>query len=423
MKFKPVREQVIVVVGANSGIGKVTALQAAAMGATVVAAGRSREALDEVVEQIHSMGGQAIAAEVDVSDFDQVKALADQAVTAFGRIDTWVHLAAVPLYASFDETQPEEFKRVVEVNLLGQVYGAMAALPHLKKEGRGALIHISSVTARQSIPYQSAYSASKQGMVGFLNTLRMELKHDGYNINVANIMPASVNTPFFSKAATRMGVKPEPLPPVYQPELVADAIMYAATHPARDIIVGDAGRGLSLIRRISPRLGDRMLQNQAFRLQRSDIPKSSEAPNNLYGHLEGYDRVHGEYSDQARRGSLGTWMATHPLARVALTLVALGAGLFFVSRTAIPAIRNGRNTRMHRIVQAVKNSRFLPGRRPRTIADRLQRIAPARLVRKKSRLQKVIDALPLVGSNGSRIRLPFTRHRRRFSPGRILARG
>jgi NAD(P)-dependent dehydrogenase (short-subunit alcohol dehydrogenase family) len=161
VQLKPVGEQVVVMMGTSSGIGRESALRFARKGAKVVASARGEEGLDSLVQEIRDTGGEAIAVPADTSEFDQVKAVADRAVEEYGRLDTWVHLAAVGLFATFEQTTPEEFRRVIDVNLMGQVYGAMVALPHLKREGRGALIHISSVEAKRSFPFHSAYGASK----------------------------------------------------------------------------------------------------------------------------------------------------------------------------------------------------------------------------------------------------------------------
>ena len=196
MQLKPIEEQVVALMGASSGIGRETALRFAERGAKVVVAARNERGLDSLVDEIRDAGGSAVAIPADTSDFDQVKAVADRAAEEYGRLDTWVHLAAVGLFATFEQTTPEEFERVIDVNLIGQVYGAMAALPHLKREGRGALIHISSVEAKRSFPFHSAYGASKHGMDGFLESLRVELKHEGWPISVTQVMPGTINTPF-----------------------------------------------------------------------------------------------------------------------------------------------------------------------------------------------------------------------------------
>src|SRR5688500_857376 len=217
--------------GASSGIGRETALRFARKGAKVVVSASGGEGLDSLVEEIRREDGEAIAVPADTSGFDQVKAVADRAVEVYGRLDTWVHLTAVGLFATFEETTPEEFRRVIDVNLMGQVYGAMAALPQIKREGGGALIHVSSMGAKRSIPLQSAYCASKHGIDGFLESLRVELRREKLPISVTQVMPATINTPFFDKARTKLGVKPVAPPPIYQPGIVSEAILHAAENP------------------------------------------------------------------------------------------------------------------------------------------------------------------------------------------------
>lgn len=184
MQLKPIDQQVVAVMGASSGIGRETALQFAHRGAQVVVCARSEAGLESLVDEIQRSGGKATAHAADVTVFAQVKAIADKAIEVYGHLDTWIHCAAVNLYATFEQTTLEEFKRLIDVNLMGQVYGAMAALPHLKREGRGALIHVSSVEARRSFPYHSAYGAGKHGIDGFLEALRVELMHEGVPISV-----------------------------------------------------------------------------------------------------------------------------------------------------------------------------------------------------------------------------------------------
>ncbi len=212
MRLKPLEDQVAVLMGASSGIGRETALRFARRGAKVVVSARNEEGLRSLVEEIRNEGGEATAIAAEVAQFDQVKAVADGAVEQYGRLDTWVHLAAIGLFAAFEQTTPEEFRRVIDVNLTGQAYGAMAALPHLKREGRGALVHISSVEARRAAPLHSAYAASKHGIDGFLEALRVELMHEKLPINVVNVMPGTINTPFFDKGRTKLGVKPVACP-------------------------------------------------------------------------------------------------------------------------------------------------------------------------------------------------------------------
>jgi len=264
MQLKPIEEQVVVLMGASSGIGRETALRFARRGAKVVVSARGEEGLDSLVKEIQAEGGEAISVPADTSEYERVKAVADRAVEEYGRLDTWVHLAAVGLFATFEQTTPEEFERVIDVNLMGQVYGAMAALPHLKREGRGALIHISSVEAKRSFPFHSAYGASKHGIDGFLEALRVELKHEGWPISVTQVMPGTINTPFFDKGRTKLGVKPVGVPPIYEPQTVANIILYAAENPARDLVSGGAAQALILNQRLSPRMLDAILTTRGF---------------------------------------------------------------------------------------------------------------------------------------------------------------
>ena len=335
INLKPINEQVVVVAGASSGIGRATALAFARRGAKVMVSARGEPGLQSLVDEIRQSGGQATSQAADVAVFDEVKALADTAAEVYGRIDTWVHCAAVAVYATFEQTTPDEFKRVIDVNLLGQAYGAMATLPHLRRTGGGALIHISSVEARRALPYHSAYAASKHGIEGFLDAMRMELQHEGAPISVTNIMPASINTPFFDKARTKLGVKPMGVPPIYQPDIVVDAILYAAEHPVRDIVVGGAGKIISTTQRLSPRLMDAMLSRTAFEGQRTEQPKGADAPNSLFEPISGYDRVEGSFSDQALQHSTSNWLDKHPATRD----FALGAALVGGAVLALRALQ------------------------------------------------------------------------------------
>ena len=330
MQLKPISQQVVAIVGASSGIGRETALQFAKKGAKVVVAARSQSGLESLVSEIKLFGGEAVAIVADVSEFDQVKAIADKAVEVYGRLDTWVHSAATGVLAPFDQITPEEFKRVIDVNLTGQAYGAMAALPHLKKEGRGALIHISSVEARRSIPLQSPYSASKHGVEGMLDSLRVELQHEGWPISVTNILPSVINTPFYNKVRTKLGVKPTGVPPYYQPSIVAEAILYVAEHPTRDFIVGDVGKVLDIMQRISPVLVDNILLLIGFAGQRTNEQKSEDAPNNVFEPIAGYDTVEGDFGNLTIP-TFTDWLDMNPPVKwgaVALA-AALGFGALF----------------------------------------------------------------------------------------------
>ena len=322
LQLKPLDEQVAVVMGASSGIGRATALALGRAGTRVVVSSRRQDALDDLVEEIERAGGQALAVAADVTHYDQIDNVANRAIEKWGRIDTWVHTAAAAIYARFEDTSPEEFKRVIEVTQVGAAWGAIVALPHLKSS-HGALIQVSSVEALVGIPFQAAYGSAKHGMKAYLDVLRIELDHDEIPVSVTNIMPSGINTPFFTNARTKIGVKPVAVPPMYQPEIVANAILTAATQPIPEIIVGGGGVMLALMNRISPHLVDLALRKTSFSMQKTDEPKSAAAPDNLFESNTGDTRVQGDF-ENSRGSSLGTWLECHPSVRTAL---GWGAGL------------------------------------------------------------------------------------------------
>lgn len=296
MKLKPIEEQAVVIVGASSGIGRLTALRFAERGARVMVSARNLNGLESLVNEIDQAGGTALAYAADVTELGQMQGLAAEAAKAFGRIDTWVHLAAVSIWAYFEDTTAEEFKQVIDVNLMGQVHGAMAALPYLKRHG-GALIHVSSIEGRVALPLQTAYAASKHGLVGFLDSLRLELKEKKIPVSVTNIMPASINTPIFEKARTKLGVQPKGVKPIYPPDIVADTISYAAEHPRRELIAGGAGGLFIALKSAAPSLIDTFLMLVGFKDQQTDKLKSAQAPTNLFGPMDGLNRVEGNLNE------------------------------------------------------------------------------------------------------------------------------
>ena len=339
MQLKPINEQVVVIVGASSGIGREIALQFAARGAKVVVAARGEPGLVSLVDAITSTGGTATHVVCDVTRDDEVAAVADAAVREYGRIDTWVNAAAVSVYAKFEETSPEEFRRVVDVTFMGQVNGARAALPHLRREGRGALISISSVEGRVGMPLHTSYSAAKHATEGFLDALRRELLHDGVPISVTSIKPTTINTPFFDNARTKMGVKPQGPPPRYQPSVVADCALYAAETPIRELYAGGGARMMELGQTLAPSLMDRVVSRVAFKAQQTNEPKPLGAPDNLFEPRTDETRVQGDFSTTSRTTSVYTWLETHRGARTLLAAGVLGTAAMMLSRRGSGARR------------------------------------------------------------------------------------
>jgi NAD(P)-dependent dehydrogenase (short-subunit alcohol dehydrogenase family) len=321
VQLKPVAEQVVVVMGASSGIGRATALRFAEQGAKVVVAARGEPGLRSLVTEIENQGGTATAVVADVADLAQVQAVADRALQVYGRLDTWVHMAGVLLVAGFDDTTAEEFARVLQVNLLGQVHGAKAALPHLRRGG-GAFISMSSMGSQRGIPLQSAYCSSKHGIDGFLESLRVELQRDGVPVSVTQVMPGTINTPLFDNARTKMGVKPVAPPPAYPAWVVADAIVHAAVHPVRDLVVGGSAKTLITVEKFAPRLVDALLRRVGYELHDTGERKPVGAPDNLDAPLTGNDTVEGSVGGVTLRHSAYTWWAMHKPVRTIMRTVA-----------------------------------------------------------------------------------------------------
>lgn len=279
---KKIKDQVIVITGASSGIGRIAARKFGEQGARVVASARNEDALESLVQEIEQADGQAVAVRADVSKQQDVQHLADIAVERFGRIDTWVNNAGVSIYATFDKLTDQEIRRIMDVNFMGTVYGIQAAHRVMREHGGGTIVNIASVTGKRAIPLQSIYSASKYAIVGLGEALRAELANENVEINICTICPLSINTPFFEHARSKEGLAPKPKPPVYEPDVVADAILDCAVHPRREILIGSAGKAFAALSTLVPGLMDWYMSKAGINAQLSDEPKSDSAPANLF---------------------------------------------------------------------------------------------------------------------------------------------
>jgi NAD(P)-dependent dehydrogenase (short-subunit alcohol dehydrogenase family) len=297
-----ISEQVVVIAGASSGIGLACAHDFARRGAKVVIAARNESDLQHAVEAIAREGGQALAVVADVTVFEDMERVAQRAISEFGRIDTWLHAAAVSLYGTFRQASPEDIRRVMEVNFMGQVHGAKAALPHLEQT-HGALICIGSALSDRGVPLQGAYCASKHALKGWLDSLRVELRQENSPVRVTLVKPSSINTPLFNKAKTLMGVQPQPIPPIYAVNVAVEAILKAAEGDLRDVYVGGAGKLLSVVERISPSALDMYQTFGDNRSQKTDWPRSGDSPNNLYSPVVHDGGVHGDFVARASQTS------------------------------------------------------------------------------------------------------------------------
>jgi len=334
----PVGEQVIVITGASSGIGLVTAKRAAARGARVVLAARNEHDLRDACGEIRNAAGRAIFVVADVSDPKDVERIADAAVAEFGRIDTWVNNAAVSMYGRIMELRLEDMRRQMDVNFWGQVHGSREGVKRMRREG-GALINVASALADRAIPLQGIYCAAKHAVKAFTDTLRMELEADGVPISVTLVKPASIDTPFFEKAKTYLEVEPQPVPPVYAPEIAADVILRCAERPTREIIAGGAAEKARLAQ-LFPRVADKVMERSLFDRQRTSEPVGNR-PDNLYRPVSADGGERGRtWHGRTRETSALTWAAMRPAATVA-GLVALMVGAIAVANRVSPFEQSG----------------------------------------------------------------------------------
>jgi NAD(P)-dependent dehydrogenase (short-subunit alcohol dehydrogenase family) len=302
---KRLSEQVVVVTGASSGLGRAIARGAAERGARVVVTARNAEALARAAREIEAFGSEALAVPADHAVQDEVGQVVEQTLDRFGRIDTYVANAMVTVMSEAAELQPDELRRVLDVNFFGMVYGFWASLPHLQ-ESRGTFVHVSSALAYRGIPLQAAYCASKAAGRTFLESARVELQKHGDGVDISVVLPGAINTPQFDRSRQRIGYQPQPVPPIYQPEPFAQAVLHCCEHPIRELPVGWGAQKLLWGQKLSPRAGDLMLRRIGWKAQHTGDPKPVGSPDNLYDTLPGDPGAHGRFDDQARESTVWT---------------------------------------------------------------------------------------------------------------------
>jgi short-subunit dehydrogenase len=319
------RNKVVVVSGASAGIGRAVALAFARRKAAVVLLARNRERLESLAREIERAGSKALPLTVDVADAGRLEAAAETAERELGPIDIWVNNAMVTVFAPFTEVSADEFRRVTEVTYLGTVNGTRTALKHMRRRGyghgRGHIVQIGSALAYQAIPLQAAYCGAKHAVRGFTNSVRAELIHERSSIRISMVHLSAFNTPQFEWARTRLPKRLQPLPPIYQPELAAEAVVAAVRGKRREIWVGLPSVKAILGGRLFPGLMEKILARRAWEGQMSDEPLGRSPEGNLYASVDGEYAAHGRFDERSRKRSLQLWLASHRPAALAAALL------------------------------------------------------------------------------------------------------
>ena len=302
---KPVAQQVLVVAGASSGIGRAIARLAAERGAKLVLAARNAEALRAAVAEAELRGSEALAVPGDATSVDDAESLCTSAIERFGRIDTFVSSVMVTVYAEVEQLELDELRRVLDVNFIGRTISYRAALPHLKAT-KGTFIDVNSGLAYRGIPLQAAYCASKAAGRAFFESARVELEKHGSGVDLCLVLPGGINTPQFDRGRQKLGRRPQPVPPIYQPEVVAEAVLHCCERPERELPVTWGAQKLLWGQKLSPRAGDLVLLRNGWKGQTTGEPKPVGSPDNLWETLPGDPGAHGPFDDRARASSAWT---------------------------------------------------------------------------------------------------------------------
>ena len=321
MKMDSLQDKVVVITGASSGIGKRAVERFLLEGAKVVMAARTEEAMTEHVNRLNVSPERVLVVKTDVSDYAQVRHLADSALQTFNRIDVWVNNAAVNMYGYVEDLKVEDIRQVIDVNLMGQIHGMKVALDVFKNQHFGNIINVASVFGVAAAPLEAAYAASKHGILGFSCALRQELMTDQYkhmDIEVMDLLPASMDTPFTRHAKSMTGQLPKPMPPIYDPELTVDAILKYAQSPKPMAVVGNSGKLMVMGMRFAPLLTERFMSWIGVPSQQTKEPKPVEGDDNLYTTSKRDMEIYGGFKTTPIRQHLAEYAKRHPV-RVAIT--------------------------------------------------------------------------------------------------------
>jgi NAD(P)-dependent dehydrogenase (short-subunit alcohol dehydrogenase family) len=303
------RREVVVITGASAGVGRATVREFAKRGASIGLIARGTDGLEGARREVEAAGGRALVLPVDVADAVQVENAAERVESTFGPIDIWVNDAMASVFSPIKEMTAEEFKRVTEVTYLGYVYGSLAALKRMLPRDRGTIVHVGSALAYRSIPLQAAYCASKHAVLGFFASLRTELLHDGSNVKTTMVQMPALNTPQFGWVKSRLPRKAQPVPPIFQPEVAARAIYYAAHHPERrEYYVGFSTVKAIFGNKLVPSFADHYLARKGYDSQQHDGPEDPNRPNNLWQPVSGDHGAHGTFDERASSFSMEMWL-------------------------------------------------------------------------------------------------------------------
>ncbi|HEU5397286.1 MAG TPA: SDR family oxidoreductase [Verrucomicrobiae bacterium] len=327
--------QVVMITGASAGIGRATARAFAKRGAKIGLLARNQERLEDAKAEVEQLGGQGIVLVADVADEKAVEAAADRLEAEFGPIEVWINNAMASVFSPIVETKPEEYRRVTEVTYLGYVWGTLAALRRMRPRNRGTIVQVGSALAYRGIPLQSAYCAAKHAIQGFTDSLRCELIHEKSNIHVCIVEMPAVNTPQFGWVKSRLPHKAQPVPPIYQPEVAADAIVFAATHRRREIYVGLPTLEAIVGNKVAPGFLDRRLGHSGYRSQQTEEPEDPDRPDNLFQPVAGRVGAHGEFDERARDFSVQLWLDERRDMLLGVSLAVAAVGMLL----AIPKLK------------------------------------------------------------------------------------